>query len=130
MKNRFFIFLALVLLSFSDSYSQENKDILDISLIDLISNKDKYHNKKISLKGFFNYSKEGTSVYISRESFINEIYKNGVYIYISKKQLEKNNIEPSYKGYLRISGTYSRDDMGHMGLFNGSLKFITDIDKN
>ena len=81
--------LSFIIAVFLCSCSVNNKSqIVDksqkgekISIIALISNPEKYHQKKIIVDGYFNFQKDGDAIYVNKSDYENLLYKNGIYFY-------------------------------------------------
>jgi len=137
MKYRILILICLSIGNYC--WSQETDTIkidkafylsdFSVSIINLISSPDKYHNQRIRVIGYLNLEFEGNSIYLHKEDFKKSIYANGLWVDFTKEawaKIEKYNIN---KCYVIIEGTFDKIDRGHMGLWSGTIKDITRIDK-
>jgi hypothetical protein len=129
-KYSYFICFLLLLLSCKTSSLQEeinNEKPEYVSLIAVIANPEKYHNKKIIVDGYFTLEKEGEAIYVNKTDYENLFYKNAVYLFVNYDKLKKYSIEPPYKGYVKIEGIFNKDKKGSYNFFSGSLDEIKEI---
>jgi hypothetical protein len=107
----------------------KNQKAEKISIISLISNPEKYHKKRIIVDGYFNFQKEGDAIYVNKSDYENLLYKNGIYLSISQEFLERQNIQPPYKGYVSIEGIFNKDKLGSYGFYSGTLEEVISISR-
>lgn len=123
----------LIILSFTFGCKTVKNDIDSsfekISMIQLIANPEKYHLKKIKIEGYFVFEHEGNAIYFNKSDYQNMLFKNAVFLSINKNDLEKNLIEPPYKGYAGIIGVFNMKKLGTYNLYSGSLENVTVIDR-
>ena len=113
--------------------SNLNKEYIDqeyenVSLINLISTPDKYHNKLIRVRGYAKFEKEGEAVYLSKDDYEYFLPKNALALSINYKQLIDMEISYASQGYAIIKGVFDKNRLGHFDLFSGSIKNIEYID--
>ncbi len=105
------------------SKEKECYSLPNISIIQLLSNPDKYHGQRIALTGYTTFEFEGSSVYLSKESFEYGITKNAIW-------LDFNKVTDSYpecNGTIcSVFGVFNKNNFGHLGLWSGG---ITDINR-
>ncbi|MBX2970102.1 MAG: hypothetical protein KF803_12090 [Cyclobacteriaceae bacterium] len=99
-----------------------------VSIVRLIANPEKYHNKKIQITGYMNLEFEGDAIYLHKEDYEKSLLTNGFWVSFSDK-LDQKEIQKLNKGYVLIEGTFDMNNHGHMGLFGGEVKEITRIIK-
>lgn len=120
MKSIFFLFGLLLTMSVK---GQEN-----VSIIEVLANKELYHNKLITMKGYMDSQKEGRAIYLSKEDYQYGIRKNAIFIFISKEDLERFGINRDWiTGYIEIQGYFDSKRNGSYNYFNGSLMDIQNI---
>lgn len=103
---------------------EESTKTIEVSIITLIANPEKYYGKKVTIIGYMSAEFEGTAIYLSREDFDNHIYKNSIFLLIGKG----NEYQYYHKEYVTLDGIFINGG-GHMGLFSGMLKDISNIRK-
>lgn len=134
MKNVIIIFL-LIIGSLNETFAQndtiakpqkikERPKSEDISIINLISNPEKYYGKRVRISGYMSSEFEGTAIYLSREDFDRHIYKNAIFLLIGKG----NGYQNYHKEYVTLEGIFIEGE-GHMGAFSGMLKGVEYIRK-
>ncbi len=137
MKNFVLIFWILIsnlsCAQKDNSKNDEDKyiDILsknyNVSLIKLISNPEKYHNKPIQVVGYLHLEFEGNAIYINELDYKHSLNKNGFRVSFKNKDLMAKAMKLNDK-YVLIEGVFDAENTGHMGLWNGEIKNITRID--
>lgn len=100
-----------------------------VSIIQLISNPEKYHNKRVQVKGYLNLEFEGNAIYLHKDDFKNGISKNALWLTFSDKLTTSQFKKLNHK-YVLISGTFNMDHLGHMGLFSGTIESIETVQRN
>jgi len=90
-----------------------------VSIINLISSPEKYYGKRVNVSGYLSTEFEGTAIYLSREDFENQIYKNSIFLLIGKS----SDYQIYHKEFVTLEGTFIKGN-GHMGLFAGMIKDI------
>ena len=135
MKKWFFLLSIISLNSFSQSnlekFNSENKnnspgEALDVSIIQLISNPEKYDGKIIYVEGFIKIEFEGTALYLHQQDFEHRISKNAIWLNISREDLYGLINECSEK-YGSIIGLFKSEPKGHFGMFSGTITDINGI---
>lgn len=124
--------LSLLVLLTCGNSKINNKDIKEgyenVSLVSLISNPEKYHNKTIRVKGYVKFEKEGEAIYINEDDYMFFISKNGLALNINYKRLIEMDISYSAKGYAIVKGVFNKNSLGHYNSFSGSIGKIEYID--
>lgn len=100
---------------------------IEVSLISVITNPEKFHNRTIIISGYCTYEYEGTAIYLSKSDYENAFRKNAIFLYINKSVLDINKIEEPYKGYFTIEGVFNKDLKGSYNFFSGSIQTIINI---
>ena len=116
------------LLSVDTDYTNKNlnKYPLDVSMIQLISNPEKYDGKFVRVKGVGNIEFEGNYISLSKEDWK---YHTGNSIWIEfGPALSLNNPEEYNGEYVIVEGIFDKDNNGHLDMFHGSIKNINRYD--
>ena len=140
MKTKYFL-LFIVLLSLSckaqtksaaidslimiDKVYRTNEEVYSVSMIKLLANPERYNGKRIILHGYLNLEFEGNALYFHKDDYLQNILKNSVWVNLNDKIAEQ--AHKYNKAYVTILGTFDNEDTGHMGVFGGGLKNITNI---
>lgn len=111
------------------SISSDNNKAQKISMITLLSNPEKYDKKNIIIDGYFTFEKDGVAIYVNKTDYENLLYKNGIYLSITKDFLVNQDIQEPFKGYVTIEGTFNKDKLGSYNYFSGTLENIISISR-
>jgi hypothetical protein len=103
---------------------KERPKTVEVSIITLIANPEKFYGKRVTITGYMSSEFEGTAIYLSREDYDNQIYKNSIFLLIGKG----DNYQYYHKEYVTLDGIFIEGN-GHMGLFSGMLKDVSYIRK-
>lgn len=95
----------------------------DVSLIQLISTPAAYDAKTVRVIGFCHLEFEGNGLYLHREDFERAIYKNAIWIDAPRDKAALSD------QYVLIEATFDASEHGHVGLFSGSLKDVTRMER-
>lgn len=123
---KFTILWVLLFLPFLVGFGKVDHKSIDVSLINLISTPDKYHQKKVRVIGVSNIKFEGNAIYLNKEHLNYGVTKNALWISPNYQAIGKTETELSkYNGqYVLIEGVFNKDNKGHMGMFSGSIDNI------
>jgi|GEM_PF-937352 len=106
---------------------ETEKPPLDVSMISLIANPDKYKGKKVRLMGYLNLAFESDGLYLHEEDYLRGLTKNALWIDIHRDSLAKPSVRKCIKHYVLIEGTFS-EQQGHMSAFSASIENITRLE--
>ena len=121
MNNRPVFLLLAVLCWFVEPVAAEEP--LNVSMVQLIANPKDYDGKVVALIGFLTLEFEGNAIYLHRDDYTHAICKNGLWIDASADMV-KRYAELDHK-YVCVVGTFDAKEMGHMGLWSGSIQNVT-----
>jgi hypothetical protein len=103
------------------------------SLIELIARPELYDGKRVRVIGFVNFEFEGNALYVSREDWLQAIYRNGIWVephLALPTGIERDTTAPEYRPnrrYALLEGTFRRGPTGHLGMWSGSIDSVTRI---
>jgi predicted RNA-binding protein YlqC (UPF0109 family) len=100
-----------------------------VSLISLIANPEKYHNRHVRVIGYLNLQFEGNGLYFHKEDYDKFISKNGLWVSISRDSTLLTNVKQCNNNYVLIEATFDSNNTGHMGMWSGALTDIKRIEK-
>jgi hypothetical protein len=98
---------------------------LDVSMVQLIANPEKFDGKHIRVIGFLRIEFEGNALYFHREDYEIGLLKNAIWVDVTpqmEKQSSKFNMQ-----YVLLEGIFSASEKGHMDAFSGSIKRINRV---
>ena len=104
------------------TYVDEKK----ISIIKLIANPALYDKRIVQIKGFVNIEFENNAIFLNKEDCENGIDKNGIWIQISKEEI--NRVSNFNKKYVRLEGVFDMTNNGHDGNFSGAITKIVKME--
>ena len=123
MKRALLLIFISSLLSGCDFYEEwwktENFDEYHVSIIKLIADPDRYHNKPVQVVGYVSFQFEDHSVCLHKEDSINGIARNCMWLKTDKQKC--NNV------YAIVSGRFNKHNLGHMGAFGGAIEEVERI---
>lgn len=95
------------------------REILAVSMIQLLANGDRFAGKRITVTGVIALEFEHQAVYASFFDRDNRMLNSGVWL--DFKGDSKINRRQIKKGLFLISGVYDSKDLGHKGMFSGTI---------
>ena len=110
-----------------------------VSIIQLLSNPNKYHNQKIVVSGFLHYRFEDSALYFSKDHADHIINENAFWIdYSDSLKLyylkngnsitgSLNEISILNSKYVSVKGTFNKNSFGHLGAFPGTIQNVFEI---
>ena len=93
---------------------------IDVSIIQLIANPEKYDGKRIKVAGYVNLEFEGTALYLGREDFEHGLLKNALWL-----EMKSDRGGTFHKEFVSMIGTFDMKIKGHFGSYSGCIKSIT-----
>ena len=103
------------------SHAQEREQSQRVSLIQLIGNPDRYEGKLVRIDGFVHIDFEDNAVWLHKEDFDNYIHSNSVWIDVNSCVDWEGK---PMSGYASVSGRFSSQRHGHMGLWPGVISQV------
>ena len=94
----------------------------EVSLLQLITNPERYHGKRIIVVGFAALEFEGQAIYPTRDAAITP--KNGVWLEYDFGNLPN---KPTTLKPMLVEGVFDAKGSGHMGLWTGEICLISRI---
>jgi len=99
-------------------------EFLDVSLIQLIANPNRWDGKLVQVIGFINIEFEGNALYLHKEDWRRGLEKNALWLDLTLARMGE--LLPLRRHYVIIRGRFDGKRYGHMSLFSGE---ITQIDR-
>lgn len=100
-----------------------NQDAKEVSIIQLISNPEKYDGELVRVVGVGNLEFEGNFISLSKEDFKYGT-GNSIWIELGKGTIPYEEAEQYNGKYVIIEGIFDKDDCGHFDMYRGSIKEI------
>jgi len=116
----------------TDTLSKPNNthyaDIEDVSLIKLLGDSKEYNGRKVRVIGYLNLEFEGNCLYVHKEDYDRSIYKNGLWVAMSRDSIRLPAIKKCIKQYVVMEGTFDANNLGHRASFSGAIKNVTRLE--
>jgi hypothetical protein len=97
-------------------------DPTSVSLIQLIATPEKYEGRRVRVEGFCRFVHEEQSVYLHREDAELLNTDNGVWLHVKQRE-DVNGV------FVRVEGTFTRQNRGHLDAWPGALVEITKLER-
>lgn len=110
-----------------NALSYEEGNLLDVSIINLISNPKKFNGKHIRLEGILEWEFESHSVYLTRDDYNYGITKNAIWLDTNEEEFfEKSDDLNKMNGkYVIIEGVFNSGENGHFDMYSGAIENVT-----
>lgn len=118
--------------TFPNLITKKDTKVLNISIIELISNPERYDGKFVLVEGFVTEDNDGWILYESTESMNCGFNKNGIKLSFNKSFYSKNEdeIKKIHNGNsVLVLGTF-KAKIGKEDVYSGTLENIIRYDKN
>jgi hypothetical protein len=116
------IAVACIFLSSLSAVPTADQEPLDVSMVQLIANAQKYDGKLIRVIGFLRLEFEGNELYLHREDYENGISKNGIWVDVYSETMKKSKNLNMH--YVLLEGIFNANDHGHGGASSGAIENI------
>ncbi|RYE72892.1 MAG: hypothetical protein EOO81_02155 [Oxalobacteraceae bacterium] len=92
-------------------------------MVQLITTPERFEGKRVRVAGYLYQEFEGSGLYAHQEDFEHSLYKNGLWINVSRCGYPG---KPSINdAYVLVEAEFTGQEQGHMGLWSGSLSNVT-----
>lgn len=105
----------------------ENQMPVEVSVIQLIANPEKYHGKTVRVIGVGNLEFEGNCISLSKEDLYYGV-GNSIWIELGEGAPSYQQAQQYNGEYVIVEGVFDKDDCGHFDMFHGSIKNISRYD--
>lgn len=126
------LLVLLILLGSSCSFANNELDVKYISVIDLLSNKEKYDGKRVLVRGYLNLGYESNAIYLNEIDYRNAITKNAIAITLPKfkntksgmVKVDNSEINELNNNYVDVLGTFRKFEDDSISIFGGLIEEI------
>jgi hypothetical protein len=124
MRTRRFFIVALVILAgvVAPFLNAQSEPPINVSIVQLIANPEKYDGKLVSLVGFIHIGREQDLIFLGEEDFNHAVFANALWFHLSEdigKNWQKLN-----RNYVGVVGVFSARHEGPYSCPNGGLTTI------
>lgn len=98
---------------------------IDVTLVQLIANPEKFDGKQIRVIGFLRLEFEGNVLYLHREDYENSLF-DGIWVDVTPEITKERKTLNMH--YVLLEGIFSSSERGHMDMWSGSIKNIRRAD--
>jgi hypothetical protein len=95
---------------------------VNVTIVQLIANPDKFDGKLIRVIGFLRLEFEGNVLYLHREDYENEILGNGIWVEVAYEITRQSKALNMH--YVLLEGIFSSSERGHLDAWSGTIKSI------
>lgn len=100
-------------------------DVAFISLIHLIQNPDKFHERKVRIIGVVCLKFECKAVFVSSEDVKKAVTKNAVWVDVELTEANKR-----LNGrHVLIEGEFDKNNLGHLRMYSGCLTRVSRLEE-
>jgi hypothetical protein len=87
-----------------------NEEPINVSIVQLIANGQKYDGKLVRVIGFLRLEFEGNALYLHREDYETSIMKNGIWVDVYSETMKQSKTLNMH--YVLLEGIFRADDLG------------------
>jgi len=95
---------------------------VNVTLVQLIANPEKFDGKLIRVIGFLRLEFEGNVLYLHREDYENAILGDGIWVDVTPETTKQS--KTLNMNYVLLEGIFSSNNPGHMGMWSGAIQKI------
>jgi hypothetical protein len=95
---------------------------VNVTLVRLIANPEKFDGKLIRVIGFLRLEFEGNVLYLHREDYEFAILGDGIWVDITPEMTKQS--KTLNMNYVLLEGIFSSRERGHMSMWSGTIKQI------
>ncbi len=108
--------LALMPVCWAQASAEEPTQV---SLVQLLATPERFDGKRVAVVGYCWLEFEGDAVYLSREDYVNRVFKNAIWLHVSREQ--RVAWKSIHGKYARLEGTLRAAEQGHGSMFTAEL---------
>ena len=116
------VLAAALSLSSASTRAGSERQVEDVSLVQLLATPERFHGKRVQVIGFLRLEFEGDALYLHQEDYRRGISKNA--IWVDLPDAIRRNSKKLTDRYVIAGGTFDSSAHGHMGMFSGTLKIV------
>lgn len=94
------------------------------SLVSLIANPEKYHNKDVMVRGFLVVRFERNAIFLTEADHLHSVHKNAVWVDLGDNRRPLQEISGRY---VTLLGRFDASSNGHMNLYSGTISKVLKI---
>jgi hypothetical protein len=113
---------TVCLLAFLFAVRVRATEPIEVTLVQLIANPEKFDGKAIRVIGFLRLEFEGNVLYLHREDYEHAILGDGIWVDVTPEMTKQKDALNMH--YVLLEGVFSSGDRGHMGMWSGTIKGI------
>lgn len=98
---------------------------LDVSIVQLLVNPDKYEGKPVRVMAYLSLELEENAIYLHREDFEKQLFSNGIGLVVTPQQYLT--YKKLGRSYVIVEGVFSTAYRGHLETYVGSLHSVTSL---
>ena len=111
-------------LKMNDECLKANRDIEDVSIINLIATPEKYNGKCVRIRGMLATGHESNAIFLDEGSYKNFIYANSISLVLTSQQVE--HFSGGNGAYALVEGMFEQEMQTDLS-FQGRIKKISRI---
>jgi len=98
-----------------------------VSLLELIANPERFHGRRVSVRGYVRIEFEGNAIYLSKESFEARSMRDALWLAPAASSPFAKPGATFGPGYANVVGRFDAFDRGHFGMYSGAIQDTTRI---
>ena len=112
---------------YGEKNNSANQYAKDVTMIQLIASPEKYDGELVRVKGVSSFGFEESAIYLNKEDFKYYIH-NSIWIELGERAISYEEAFQYNGEYVIIEGIFDKDDCGHLGMHQGSIKNINRLE--
>lgn len=101
----------------------QSSEVMHVSMIQLVASPERFEGKRVQLLGYCRFGFEEHSLYLHREDSLLLNTANAVWLDTTERREDLN------ETFVRVEGTFTARDHGHLGLWPGALVQISRLER-
>ncbi|MGA8269216.1 MAG: hypothetical protein WCC76_16050 [Candidatus Acidiferrales bacterium] len=126
MKMKASALVCILLLTALPAVPSTAEQPVNVTMVQLIANPQKFDGKVIRVIGFLRLEFEGNVLYLHREDYENSILGDGIWVNVTPEMKKQSDVLNMH--YVILEGFFSSRDHGHMGMWSGTITQIRRAD--
>ena len=98
-----------------------------VSLLELIANPERFHGRRVSVRGYVRIEFEGSAIYLSKESFEAGSMRDALWLTPAANSPFAKPGATFGPRYADVVGRFDAFDRGHFGMYSGAITEVTRI---
>lgn len=129
----FFIIISVYKLNAQTPRPVQGDSLYRVSIVKLLANPEKYHNRMVNVKGFLHHKFEDSKIYLTKEHSQFNSHENALWVNYDENVIVeplkggKEDLQSMDRKFVTLVGYFDMNSNGHFGNYAGTIRDVIRI---